>query len=77
MINKKESKQPRTDSQLLKVLSRDMKAKAKTKNEDLPKNIHKKIPKKIKNIRKMKTTENKTPTMDHCSRNGQIEDNNP
>ena len=49
MINKKESKQPRTDSQLLKVLSRDMKAKAKTKNEDLPKNIHKKIPKKNEN----------------------------
>ena len=46
MINKKESKQARMDSWLLKLLSRDIKAKTKIKNEDRPKNIHKKIPKK-------------------------------
>ena len=40
MINQKESKQVRMDSQLLKQLSRDM--KTKTKNKDQPTNNHKK-----------------------------------
>ena len=40
MINQKESKQVRMDSWLLKLLSRDMKTKAK--NKDQPTNSHKK-----------------------------------
>ena len=40
MINQKENKQVRMDSQLLKQLSRDM--KTKTKNKDQPTNNHKK-----------------------------------
>ena len=40
MINQKESKQVRMDSWLLKLLSRDMKTKAR--NKDQPKNNHKK-----------------------------------
>ena len=40
MINKKESRQVRIDSWLLKLLSRDM--KIKTKNKDQPKNNYKK-----------------------------------
>ena len=40
MINKKETKQVRTDSWLLKLLSRDMKIKTKTK--DQPTNNHEK-----------------------------------
>ena len=40
MINQKESKQVRMDSWLLKLLSRDMKAKARHK--DQPTNNHKK-----------------------------------
>ena len=40
MVNQKESKQVRMDSQLLKLLSRDM--KTKTKNKDQPTNNHKK-----------------------------------
>ena len=39
MINKKESKQVRMDSCLLKLLSRDM--KTKTKNKDQPTNNQK------------------------------------
>ena len=41
MINQKESKQVRMDSWLLKLLSRDMKTKARHK--DQPTNNHKKI----------------------------------
>ena len=44
MINQKESKWVRMDSWLLKLLSRDMKTKTKTK--DQPTNNHKKITKK-------------------------------
>ena len=40
MINQKESKQVRMDSWLLKLLSRDMKTKARHKNQ--PRNNHKK-----------------------------------
>ena len=40
MINQKESKQVRMDSWLLKLLSRDMKTKAR--NKDQPTNNHKK-----------------------------------
>ena len=40
MINKKESRQVRIDSWLLKLLSRDM--KIKTKNKDQPTNNFKK-----------------------------------
>ena len=42
MINHKESKQARMASCFLKVLQRDMKTKAKTKNEEQPTNNHKK-----------------------------------
>ena len=41
MINQKESKQVRMDSWLLKVLSRDMKTKAKNKEQQT--NNHKKL----------------------------------
>ena len=41
MINSKESKQVRMDSWLLKLLSREMKTKAK--NKDQPTKNHKKI----------------------------------
>ena len=40
MINQKETKKVRIDSLLLKLLSRDMKTKTKTK--DQPTNTHKK-----------------------------------
>ena len=47
MINQKESKQVRMAFQLLKLLSRDMKAEAKSK--DKPTNNHKKQQKSKKN----------------------------
>ena len=46
MINQKESKQVRMDSWLLKLLSRDM--KAKTKDKDQSTNNHEKITEKQK-----------------------------
>ena len=56
------------DSWLLKLLSRDMKTKAKDK--DQPRNNHKKKHRKIKNNRKVKAMGKVTPTMDHYPRNG-------
>ena len=63
MINWKESKQVRMISWLPKLLSTDLKTKAKTK--DRPTKNHKKITEKIKNNRKIKAMGNITPTMDH------------
>ena len=67
MISQKDSKQVSMDSWWLKLLSRDMKTKAKTKTNQQA--IIKK-PRKIKNNRKLKAMEKITPTMDHYPRNG-------
>ena len=71
MINQKESKQIRMDSWLLKLLSRDMKKKAKNKGQ--PTKNHK----KIKYGTKIKAMGSITPTMDHYPRNGQMGDTYP
>ena len=68
MISQKDSKQVSMDSWLLRLLSRDMKTKAK--NKDQPTNNHKKKPRKIKNNRKVKAMGKIIPTMDHYPRNG-------
>ena len=67
MINQKESKQVSMDSWFLKLLSRDMKTKQKTKinQQTIIKNNR-----KIKDNRKVKAMGNVTPTMDHYPRNG-------
>ena len=75
MINQKESKQVRMDSWLLKLLPRDMKTKAK--NKDQSTKNHKKNNRKIKYNKKIKAMGNITPTMDHYPRNGQMGDTNP
>ena len=64
--SEKKSKQGSMDSWLLKLLSRDM--KAKTKNKDQPTNNNRNNT-KVKNNRKVKEMGNITPTMDHCPRN--------
>ena len=74
MINQKESKQVRIDSWLLKLLSRDMKTKARHKDQ-LTNN--QKNNRKLKNNRKVKAMENITPTMDQYPRNEQIGDTDP
>ena len=66
MISQKDSKQVSMDSWLLKLLSKDMKTKTKTK--DQPTII--KSNRKIKNNRKVKAMGKITPTMDHYHRNG-------
>ena len=53
------------DSCLLKLLSRDMKTKAK--NKDQPTKNHKEYNRKIKYYKKIKTMGNITPTMDPLS----------
>ena len=58
------------DFWLLKLLSRDMKTKAKSK--DQPTII--KNNRLIKNNRKVKAMKNITPTMDHYHRNGEMGD---
>ena len=59
MINQKESKQVSMDSWLLKLLSRDMKTRQKTKiNQQTI----------IRNNRKVKAMGTITPTMDHYPR---------
>ena len=67
MIKQKESKQVSVDSWLLKLLSRDMRTKTKTKTnqQTIIKNSR-----KIKNNRKVKVMGNVTPTIDHFFRNG-------
>ena len=67
MIKQKESKQVSVDSWLLKLLSRDMRTKTKTKTnqQTIIKNSR-----EIKNNRKVKVMGNVTPTMDHFFRNG-------
>ena len=74
MIIQNESKQSKMDSWVHKVLLRDM--KTKTKNKDQPTNNHKNN-RKLKNNRKIKGMRNITPTMDHCSRNGQMGETDP
>ena len=71
MINQKETKQVIMNSWLLELLSRDMKAQTKTK--DQPTN-NKKHPRKLKNNRKVKAMGNIIPTMDHYPRIGQMGD---
>ena len=53
------------DSWLLKLLSRDMKTKAK--NKDQPTKNYKEYKRKIKYYKKIKTMGNITPTMDPLS----------
>ena len=60
-------------SWLLKLLSKDM--KTKTKSRDQPTII--KNNRKNKNNRKVKAMRNITPTMDHYLRNGQLRDTDP
>ena len=67
MISQKDSKQVSMDSWLLKLLSRDMKTKEKTKTNQ-PTII--KENGKIKNNRKVKAMGKITPTVDHYPRNG-------
>ena len=67
MINSKERKQVRMDSWLLKLLSRDMKTKIKSKDQST-KN-HKKNNRKTKYNQK-KAMVKITPTMDDYPRNG-------
>ena len=71
MISQKDSKQNSMDSWLLKLLSRDMKEKQKTKTNQqtiITKN------RKIKNNLKVKVMGKITPTMDHYPRNGYMGD---
>ena len=72
MINQKESKQVRMESWLVELLSRDMKTKAK--NKDQPTRSYKKNNRKIKYNKKIKAMRNIAPTMDQYSRNGQMGD---
>ena len=69
MTNQKESKQVRTGSRLLKLLSRDIQTKTKTKDQLT--NNHKNNT-KIKNKTKIKNMGDTTTIMDHYPRNGQI-----
>ena len=72
MINLKESKQIRMDSWLLKLLSKDM--KTKTKSIDQEQTIIKNK-RKIKHNWKVKAIRNITPTID--LRNGKIGGTDP
>ena len=74
MINQKGNKQVRMNSWLLKLMTRDMKTKAK--NKDQPTNGHKNN-RKTKNNRKVKAMRSKTSTTDHHHRNGQMGGTDP
>ena len=71
MINQKDSKQVRMDSWLLKVLSRVMEPKTKTK---INQQTITKASRHIKNNRKIKGMGNITPVFEHCPGNGQMGD---
>ena len=73
MIIQNESKQAKMDSWVHKLLLRDMKTKAKKK--DQPTNNHKNNRKSKNNI-KIKAMQNLTPTMDQYSRNRQMGETN-
>ena len=72
MIIQNKSKQAKIDSQVHKLLLRDMKKK---KNRNRPTNNHKNN-RKLTNNRKIKAMRNITPTMDQYSRNGQMGETN-
>ena len=69
MISQKESKQVKMGSWMVRLLTRDM--KTKTKSKEQPTSNHKKN-RKIKNNRKIKPMENITPATDHYSRERQM-----
>ena len=74
MIIQNESRQAKIDSWGVQSIVK--RHKTKTKSKDQLTNNHKNN-RKLKNNRKIKGMRNITPTMDHCSRNGQMGETDP